>query len=98
MTPRNENERRRVSAAMTGHSAAPFPTTRMFVLEDPSKFGEGMVVVEDGKPQRMMITKLVAGFAQLIWFADLPGSCAMPQYEIIHTSMLTLHEDQSWLR
>lgn len=86
--------RRRLDAAAAGHSATPVPTTRMFVMEDPDKFAPGHVVVEDGKKRRMVVTKLVAGFAQCMSFS----SGGFPHFEIIHTSMLTLDGDQKWLR
>ena len=57
---------RRIEAAARGHSATPVPTTRMYVCEDPDKFAPGHVVVEDGKMQRMLIGKIVAGFAECI--------------------------------
>jgi uncharacterized protein YodC (DUF2158 family) len=92
MIPHNENERRRIAAAMLGKSAPPVPTTRMFVLEDPSKLAPGDVVVEDGYPLRMMIKKLVVGFAECIWFDKQRRA----RTEIIHTSLLTLDADQHW--
>jgi hypothetical protein len=64
----------------------------IFVIEDPNKFGPGAVVVEDGKNQRMMITKIVAGFAVCIWFE----SYVQPRTEAINVNMLTLDRDQKW--
>jgi hypothetical protein len=75
----------------------------MFIAEDPDKFGPGHVVIEDGKTRRMMITKIVVGFAQCVWFSgqtfeDDGGAfvCKVPHFEIVHTSVLTLSPDQSW--
>jgi hypothetical protein len=92
--------RRRLDAAAAGHSATPVPTTRMFVVEDPSKFAPGHVVVEDGKKRRMMICKIVANFAECVWFTPIQiGNTAMPcpRFDIFHTSMLTLDADQKWI-
>ena len=83
--------KRRIEAAARGHSATPVPTTRMYVLEDPDKFAPGDVVVEDGKRRRMLIKKIVTGFAECI------VSVAPIRCEIIHTSMLTLDKDQRWI-
>jgi hypothetical protein len=101
MTP---HERGRLDAAIAGKSAAPVPTTRQYVLEDPSKFGPGHVVVADGSKRRMMIVKIVTGFAQCIWFSpqtfeDSGGQHIglLPRHEIVHTSMLTLDADQKWI-
>lgn len=90
MTP---NERNRIMAAALGKSAAPFPTTAMFVVEDPDKFGPGCVVVADGSKRRMLITKVVAGFAECLW-----RGTERIRFDIIHTSMLTLDRDQKWQR
>lgn len=98
MTP---NERGRLDAAIAGKSAAPVPTTLQYVLEDPSKFGPGHVVVADGSKRRMLITSIVTGFAQCIWFSIIsdPNGVEyhkMPHFEIVHTSMLTLDASQDW--
>jgi hypothetical protein len=74
----------------------------VFVVEDPDKFGPGMVVVEDGKKRRMMITKIVAGFAECVWWESYAGhggflkTNSKPRTEIVNVNMLTLDRDQKW--
>lgn len=75
----------------------------MFIAEDPNKFAPGDVVVEDGKPRRMMIVKIVVGFAQCVWFSGQTfedgGGVFMGKLahsEIVHTNLLTLSADQNW--
>jgi uncharacterized protein YodC (DUF2158 family) len=74
----------------------------VFVIEDPAKFGPGVVVVEDGKKRRMMITKIVAGFAECVWFEHFVGrdgllkTNSQPRTEIVNVNMLTLDRDQKW--
>ena len=72
-----------------------------FVIEDPSKFAPGDVVVADGSKRRMMITKVVVGFAETVWFEDVlikkNISLPAPRFDIFHMSDLTLDKDQQWL-
>lgn len=86
----------RESFAM-GAARAVFNDRRpMFIAEDPDKFAPGNVVVEDGKPRRMMITKIVVGFAECIWWKKTDDPSDFVHTEIVHTSMLTLDADQKW--
>lgn len=79
----------------------------MFIAEEPDKFAPGDVVVEDGKPRRMMVEKIIASFAQCLWFdaqeiephsynGAVHNKCTFTRHEIVHTSMLTLDKDQQW--
>lgn len=73
----------------------PYTDARRYVCEDPDKFGAGMVVVEDGYHLRMMITKVVLGFAETIWTERRVGRTVVCR-NIFHTSVLTLDKDQVW--
>lgn len=64
------------------------------VVED-TEFAPGHVVIADGSKRRMMITKIVVGFAECVWFP--PGNLRPMRHEIVHTSALTLDKDQQWL-
>ena len=74
---------------------AAFTTTTSYVCEDPDKFGAGMVVVADGSERRMMITKVLCGFAEVLWNERGVGRTVLHR-NIFHTSDLTLDNNQNW--
>jgi len=66
---------------------------RVIIFEDPKKFGPGMVVIKDGVERRLLITKIVVGFAECLWF----GKHGRPHTEIVNVNELTMAADQKWV-